>query len=168
MKIEQAIAAETDAERELLQRLGPLVGSLVKDIGVGAVMALLHQLAARGIQGKEQDNDREHLLVRCGVDVAHLQVGLMYDAVLRRVTEGEPPEPEFNGLVELDAWIPNAAGWLMLYVNESSEVKDFTDLDDVEQRVFMLIAAEALYGPLRDDALLCECYWSDRALEERM
>lgn len=71
---------------------------------------------------------------------------------------GDAPEPEDTAFgrfaPEFDTWLDGPVRLEVMVLQEHGE--DFAKLPEDEQRMYLLIAAEVLYGPARDLHLLAE------------
>jgi hypothetical protein len=89
-------------------------------------------------------NAQKMFYERCKVAAS----GWAPDAQLRFV------RPTYVG-PEIDQWLDSPTNWEVMSILGRRE--DFTMLSEEGQRLFLLFAGEALYGPNADEALRIEC-----------
>lgn len=65
------------------------------------------------------------------------------------------PEGRLQGYVEVDEWVPYPTSLEVLALLDGMD-GDFADAEELHQRLFLLLAAEVLYGPHHDAVLLAD------------
>lgn len=82
----------------------------------------------------------------------HVNTEASYSRVVAAAC-GDEPAPDFIGVRESDAWVNGDASWQVLYLARG---KDFSTMSVEDQRTFLLLAAECLFGPNLDPIMLMD------------